>query len=82
MTTTTGRGAATAARVQGGAMGSEDIGSKPTGFGKLLKIQVVENLMTTMARSSQEVSDFCPSQKKHFFCGIAKKLGCQFCAPK
>ncbi len=67
MTTTTGHGAATDARVQGGAMGIEEIGSKPTESGKLLKIQAVENLITTKARPSQEVSDFCPSQKKHFF---------------
>jgi len=86
MKTTTGHRAAVEARederVGGGVMGSEAIQRKPTEFGKLVKIQEVENQITTMVRPSQPILDFCPSEKKHFFCGIAKKLGCQFCAPK
>jgi hypothetical protein len=69
-------------RVRGGVMGGEAIQRKSTEFGKLVKIQEAENQITTMMRPSQPVLDFCPSQKKHFFCGIAKKLGCQFRATK
>ena len=38
--------------------------------------------LTAKVPSEPPDLDFCPSQKKHFFCGIAKSLGCQFCAPK
>jgi hypothetical protein len=69
-------------RVHGGVMASEAIQCKPTEFGKLVTIQESEHHITTMMRPSQRVLDFCPSQKKQFFCGIAKKFGCHFCAPK
>ena len=54
--------------------GGELLQCTPTEFGKIVKI--------TITAPSQPNLDFCPSQKKHFFCGIAKSLGCQFCAPK
>ena len=43
----------------------------PAGPGEMVRIAI--------AAASQ--SDFCPTKKKHFFFGIAKSLGCQFCAP-
>jgi hypothetical protein len=50
---------------------------KRTEFGKLVKIQEAENQITLIS-PSQPVLDFCPSQEKHCFCGIAKSLGCHF----
>ena len=68
--------------VHGGEMGSEAIRYKFNEVGKFVNIQAAGTRMTTTVRPSQPVQEFCPPQKKHFFCGIAKKLGCQFCAPK
>ena len=67
-------------RVRGGVMGSEAMLCKPTEVGKLVKIQEAETQSTTLMTRSQPVLDFCPS--KRFFCGIARKLGCHFCATK
>jgi hypothetical protein len=67
-------------RVRGGVMGREAMLCKPTEVGQLVKIQEAENQSATPMTHSQPVLDFCPS--KHFFCGIARKLGCHFCATK
>ena len=49
---------------------------------KLTKVPEAKNKIAPPTGTSQPVLDFCPSPNKHFFCGMARKLGCQFCAPK
>ena len=48
-----------------------------TESGKMVKIQEAENQITTLIRPSLPVLDICDHR---FFCRMAKKLGCQFCA--
>ena len=56
-----------------------EIASNVTVFGKTVKVQDVVNEITPLMRSSQPVLDICDQR---FFCRMAKKLGCQFCAEK
>ena len=53
--------------------------SNLTQSGKMVKIQEAENQITTLIRPSLPVLDICDQR---FFCRMAKKLGCQFCAEK
>jgi hypothetical protein len=75
MKNTTGVKDPVCGRVRGGVMGCE------AEFGTMVTIQERENQTARISPSQPEL-DFCPSQKKHFFCRIAKSLGCHFCAPK
>ena len=67
---------------RGGGMGSQPMETKNSELGKMTTTQEATNQIATPTQPSQPVLDFCPSPNKHFFCGMARKLGCQFCAPK
>ena len=55
------------------------LASNLTECGKRVKIQKAENQITTLMRPSQPVLSICDQR---FFCRMAKKLGCQYCAKK
>lgn len=47
-----------------------------------LKILPTHDRIHALAQPGEQNTEFCPTENKHFFCGIARKLGCQFCADK
>ena len=67
-------------RVRVSVIGGQVIQGTQTEFGKLVKIQGPNKQIIPMMGPSQPGLDCCPN--KHFFCGMAKKLGCQFCVKK
>jgi hypothetical protein len=58
------------------------IGSHGNEVGQMLEMHEMENPTSALVPPSQPMRAFCPSENKRFYCGIAKKLGCQFCASK
>ncbi len=50
--------------------------------GEPLSISPTHDRIHARTQPVAQGREFCPTENKRFFCGIARKLGCQFCANK
>ena len=69
-------------RVHGNVIEIESIRSGQAKFGEFVMIHEKDHQIFAAVGHTDSDSASCPSQNKHFFCGMAKKLGCSFCAKK